>query len=504
MRFPIKIFFYAYFFIAVGSFFQNGAVNLIYTFKNPYVLLLSELLIQIGSTLIKILPLVTIVRIASRREKSGTPILLGIVGYVTFLVSTMIFQNPEMISDMYGSFINISYNVSTSKGVTALRYPIDTGMVGAFIVGYITRWSYIKSRNRNNVSIFAFLEKDTVGYVYVILACIAAGFGVSYVWPYFSNWTTTLINYVSTHSSSPRALGLYGVLDRVYNLLGIGGVIRNPFWFGVKGGSYVSSSTGNTILGDVNIYTRLSTAGLATVNYGKYVSGYYCLNFFVIPAIMLSLYSTISNKAVKLQSLIGVIGVCLLSIVFGNPLAIEMYLLFSAPIAYVFYLVVVALVFGATSYFKSYVGYSFSGDLTRALPGNLPDFLYKLRDLNYSAQLLHILIIGLVAGIVMFIFIRLYVKQFAYDFYESGKKGKIAARIVDAVGGAYNITDMYSSPYLTAIELENHELIDFESLKQLGISKIAETNEGITIYSGLASDILRREIDKEIAKVKRN
>ncbi|MBR2809593.1 MAG: hypothetical protein IKE33_05175 [Erysipelotrichaceae bacterium] len=112
MRSPIKLLVVAFMMVGLGSFVQNPNLNVFYTFRNSYVIIISEAIRQLGEVIILNFPLIVLIRLVSRRLKSGAPITLGLVGYFSFLVSTMIFQNPSMISEAYGSLFKISYDAT--------------------------------------------------------------------------------------------------------------------------------------------------------------------------------------------------------------------------------------------------------------------------------------------------------------------------------------------------------------------------------------------------------
>ncbi|MDY6063197.1 MAG: hypothetical protein SPI53_05370 [Erysipelotrichaceae bacterium] len=503
MRFPIKLLLLAFIFVEFGKIITDKSVNIFYSLDNVYIKFLSQSLIQIGQAVISNFPLIVIVRIASRRNKSGTPVMIGIIGYISFLVFTMIFQygilSPYATYEVFG----IQMARVASDGSQSLILPIQTGLLGALVVGFITRYSYVRSRRRNPYSIFAFLDKDTVGYIYNIIFCGLAGIAVAIFWPYLLNFLQKIIVVISSNINDPKRMFVYGALEKVLNVLGLGELIRQPFWFGSAGGS-INTITGETILGDVGIFSKLQELNLSTSGYGRFITPYYIVNMFVMPAMILALFRSENRKSNRSKFFVPVLLLVFFLFVNGNALPIEMFLLFSAPLLFGIHVLFSGLLFGLLEYLDIFLGFSYAGNTTFASPGSFLDYIILLRNPDYQKTLLKIVFIGLIFALIYYFITRIYIKYLAFDAISSGKKEHYAINIIDSIGGCDNIGDIYSNPFRLAIVVKDQQLIDFEKIKKLNFSKIAETSEGIIIYSGMSSAILRSEILKAIEVSKRN
>lgn len=504
LRFPIKLLLIAFLFIEFGTIIHSKGVNIFYNLNNVYLTLSADILKNIGQAIITNFPLIVIVRLVSRRAKSGTPILIGIIGYITFLVFTMMFQKTNISPNAVSNILGISYStIDFSKTTSILRYPLQTGLIGAFVVGFITRFSYVKSRRRNAYSLLAFLDKDTVGYIYNIFLCGVAGILISFVWPHFLNLVDNLVKVVSSDISSPKNLFTYGFLDRVLSMLGLGDLIRKPFWFGAQGGSF-STFSGETVLGDVNIFTKLLELNKAPVSHGRFITPYYVINMFIVPAIVFGLFISNNRKSERNKYLFPIILYMAASFVCGNPLPLEMLLLFAAPLLYFCYLGLSVSLFGLFQMLNIHLGFSYSGNSAFAMPGAFADFIILIRNVEYHQKLLMILAIGVIYALVALFLTQFYVHYLAFDLLGSGRKELIAQRIIDALGGAKNIKEVYSNPFKLSVVLNEQELISINKLQRLEVSKIAETNEGVIIYSGMSSTIIRKQIVKYLEILKRD
>lgn len=502
MRFPIKLMLLAFILIEIGSIIQNRNVNIFYTINNnSTILLISNILIKLGEVIAINFPLIIIIRFVSRRAKSGTPILIAIIGYFTFLVFTMFFytaNNSSLISNNA-----IEYSIANFINTTNVsKQPIQTGVIGALIVGLISRYSYLKSRNRSTYSILAFLDKDTVGYIYNIFFCAVAGFVVAKIWPFLILGIDKSIHFIASDTSSFKNMAFYGFLDRLLSTLGLGELIKRPFWYGIAGGSLTTFS-GQNVFGDVAIWSKLIELKESTLGYGKFITPYYIINMFIVPSMMIALYFSNNRKFERRKSIFLVLFLMILSFIYGNPIILELILFFGAPLLYFIYLILTAIIFGVLQYLGVYLGFNYTGSILIAMPGSFPDFIILLRNAQYSNTLLIIFILGLLSAIIYFSITILYIQFLAFDLF-SIKKRILAVKIVDGVGGVLNIDRVYSSASKLTLVLKDLELADVDKLILLDAPKISQVNEGIIIYYGMASVIIRKQIEKVIKEHQRD
>lgn len=497
-KLPIKILCFAFVLIAFGYLIQNSNVNIFYTIRNPYIKLLAEMSSRIGHFLVTNMPLIFMVNLVSKRANSGVPILLGLVGYVTYLVTTMMLAPHTMSPQAYSSILGISYNTATSNMTNyGIIYPLQTGMIGSFLVAFITRFSYIKSRKRSIYSFLGFLDKDTAAFIYNIVLCILLGFTISLVWPYLFNILKDIIVWIAEDISDPLRLGVYGFLDRSLSILGLGNIIRQPFWFGASGGTY-SNIVGETILGDVNIWRYMPSAAITYSGAGRFITPYYVINMFIVPAIYLGIFFTYTDKAEKKKHLLFLIGAIIISVLCGNPLPIELLLLFNAPLLLIFHLFLSSSLFAILPLNKAFLGFEYTGSTISAMPGSFPDYIINARTAQYIHSLLIILIVGIIMAIIYFIITMVYYRYLAYDVIGSNRSTKLAQTLIDAMGGVNNITSTQSSPFKLTVLLEDLEEVSYDKLKRIGYTKIIETKEGLIFELGSSSTIIKKRIDKII------
>lgn len=497
-RLPIKVVTFACFLLAIGYLIQNENVNIFYTIRNQYILILGEVCYRVGHILMINTPFVFMLNLVSKRANSGAPTIMAIVGYITFLVFTMMLSSRTLPSTSYSAILGISY----ASPISGTIYPLQTGLIGAILVALITRYSYIKSRRPSVYSFLSFLDKDIAGILYNIVFCALLGITVTLVWPTFINLISQVIVWIAEDISDPIRLSTYGILDRTLSIFGLGNIIRQPFWFGAQGGTYANLA-GETIIGDVNIWRLMPEAQATYSGAGRFITPYYIINMFAIPAIYLGIYSINTSSRERKKSFLFTLILIGFSIVCGNPLPIELTLLFTSPLLLIFHIVLSGSLFGTLYVNNAFLGFNYSGSTISAMPGAFPDYIINARTPQYIHSLLMILAIGVIIAIIYFFATVAYYKYFAFDIAGSNKSKKIAQKIIDAVGGEDNIVRTYSSIFKVTIVVEDLERVTYEKLKQLGAGNVRETRDSIVLDFCSASTIIRKNIDNLILKSRR-
>jgi len=493
-RFAIRISYFGFLLIAFGFIILNKNVNIFYTFSNTFIINIANGSLRLGRAIILNLPLIFMVNFVCKKANSGVPIILSIIGYLTYLITMSLFANQSLPIQAYHTGLSDILTLGEIAG-----YPFETGLIGSMAVGLATRYAYVHSRHRGSYSVLGFLNKDTSAIIYNIVYCALLGIAAAYAYPLFYSTINTAITYISQDLSDPRRIALYGVLDRTLSVLGNAGIIRYPFWFTSAGGSYSSLLTGQVITGDVNIWEFIQDATSTYQGAGRFITPYYVINMFIVPSIYFGMYLTMTNKKDRQIHILPMIGIMLLSFIAGNPLPMELSLLFTAPLLLIIYIIVSSLCFGFLSYFNIFLGFEMSGtDVITAMPGSFPDFIINIRNIRLISNLRGIIIVGLIAGFAMFLLTLIFYRFLAYDFAKTGKRENISNLIIKACGGKENIVDVSCSLLRVYIELKELELVSYNRLQELNAKKIVETKKGIGIQTGVSSSIIANAIIKEI------
>lgn len=494
----IRVAFFGFVLIGIGSFIQNGNVNLFYTIKSTVVLFIAEFCLRLGEFIVMNLPLIFMLNGVCKKANNASPVIMALVGYFTYMVTTMMFSVQNLDSQAYatGFGINSIFNFSVGS-----RYPLETGMLGSLLVAIATRSAFIFSRHRGNYSLTNIFSKDIAGIVYSVLFCSIVGILISYAYPFIYLRMQKLIAFIGEDLMDPFRICIYSVLDRVLSILCLGDVIRYPFWFTALGGSSQNIATGQSILGDVNIWSYVKDGMASYIGAGRFITPYYVINMFMIPGIYLGTLFSMSDKAGRNASLITFIAATVLSVMMGNPLPIELLMFFTSPTLLFMYLLCVGGVSYALVSRQAFLGFVAAPDNTNiAMPGTFPDFITNLRDANLSDTLFIILVVGLIALLVSILMTMLYYRVIAFDFANSGNGKKVVEDITASVGGASNIVSSGSALFRLKIYLKNPELISIEKVQEVGPKRVYETRDGIVFEFGTSSYAISKRINRLVKR----
>ena len=501
--FPIKVLVIGFVLLGIGEFLVNENFALFYTITNQYILILSRLLILTGRFIIANFPILLVLKFVSKRTNSSATIIMGLTGYVVFIMTTMLFAPTNLPATSYGDILGISYSaLNTATGILTTRFPLQTGLFGSFIVGLCTHNAYHISRGKQNYGLFASVDKNSYGVVLNVIFCMLAGIAVALCWQYLDRYMQQVISFVASDITNPINMFIYGIFDRLLSIFYMGSTIREPFWYTALGGSW-NSITGEAVLGDVNIWSMIMDQGQSALSYGRFITPYYVLNIFAIPGMLLGMFTIYTDKIRRNRLVAFLFFLIIVSVLTGTLLPVEIFLLFLCPLLLLFHIIYTGLLFGVFEYLGVYLGFNYSGDVTTALPGKLVDYLVLLRSVDYFRTLRLIFIVGLVSFVVYFLVTRIYFKYLSFDLFDLGKKKEMVSGFTDAVGGIENIRMTNASPYRLIVQIVDIDKIDLVKLQRLGATRVSRTRAGLAFSFGSSSYMIKRLLDKQISASKR-
>ena len=497
-QFPIGVIVFAIFLLGAGNIVTNPTFNSIITVRNDFVLLVGEACVRLGTFLVVNFPLFLLLRSVTRKAGSATTILSALSGYVAYLTFTMLFSRSDLPSTTYSSILGISITSNIANLASTTRYPLQTGLLPTFIISLVTLASYARTRYSSDYGFFSFINKDVMCVVRTVLFSSIVGILVGYAWPYVLQILQRMITFISTDTTNPINLMLYGILDRFLCTLNLGTLIRSPFWYGTNGGSWINMA-GISVAGDVNIWTGQLTSDALSGMTGRFITPYYVINLFAIPGLIWGIYSINTDKLEKRRLLLYEILLTIISILAGVLLPMELTLFFLCPFLYIFHLFYSGILFGIFQAMRVFVGYNYTGtSIITAMPGTLLEFLSYFSNATLTSSLLKILLVGGITFFIYFFFTRFYFKYLALDLFRVGDKDRLIDGTIEAVGGIENVKLVHSSMNRLIISLYNPTKLNITQLKSLGSIRVTETKAGYAISYGAASTMVRIGIDQRM------
>ena len=481
----------------IGNLIVNPSYG-ICTFVSHDVLKMTGQIIQrAGTFLISNFPLVFLINAVIKKGSSGITVISALFGYVSFLVTTMVLAPSNLTTNAYSSIFGLSFTTNYAFSSSVTKYPLQTGFVSVLIVTFITLFMFGVSKKKNEYGFFSFISKEMFCVIGTVVLSVLCG-AVSFLWPMFISFIQRIVNFIATDTTNPVNMALYGIMDRIMNMLNLSALIRQPFWYTIQGGSWMSL-TGASVTGDVNIWTSQIASSSVTSISGRFITPYYVLNIFAVPGMLLALYSLCTEPVTKHRYTGALIAGTLVSLLCGTLLPLEMMLLLLCPVLLLMHLGLTGILFAVLQSLHIYLGYNCSSTLIlSALPGTLPEFLSYIGSPSLRPTLLMILIAGIITAAIYFLVTRLYFTKLSVDLFRTGDLERCVAAVIKGVGGLDNIRVTQASFDSLTISLYDPTKLRPSRFRSLGVFRIYDTRSGFRINLGAGSIMVKNEIEKQI------
>lgn len=494
--YPIRILILGFFLLGIGNILTNSVFATLFSVNGDFVVMFAGVCTRTGSFLVVNFPLFFMLRLVARKGGSAATVFSALAGYVTFLVVTMYAAPSTLSSSAYSSILGLSMSTVNALTLASLvHYPLQMGLIGALITGFVTLWRYSRSRGHSEYSLFGFIDRDVWCVITTIFWCGLLSLLLVEAWPYVLAGLNLCISFIASDTANPVNLGIYGVLDRFLSTLNLGTLIRSPFWYGSNGGSWISMG-GTSIAGDVNIWTAQVKANSISGMTGRFITPYYVLNLFAVPGMLLAAGQIQTDRLERRRHRALIVLMILISLFTGTLLPLELGLLFLAPLLYLMHLGMTAILFGVLSAMKIYLGFQCSTNLTMtALPGTLLEYITYFQSSSLRESSMRLLIVGVIYFVVYYAMTQLYFRHMAVDIFHTGGQERMVNATIEAVGGINNIKLIHSSFSRLVIGLYEPQKIDVNKLRAAGAIRVVESRAGFSISFGAASTMIRMGIE---------
>lgn len=404
---------------------------------HTFVVVLGTFLVQAGSAIIYNMSVLFAIGVAigMAKETDGTPALAGIVSW--FVVQTLL--APSFVSVLTGPEVDPAFTKVNNQFIG-----IICGIVGATC--------YNRFSDTKLPDFLAFFSgKRSVAIVTALVSIVLSAI-LFLVWPMLYN----VLVFVgkSVISFGPIGAGLYGFLNRLLIPIGMHHPLNAVFMFDVAG------------IGDMtNFWSGKGEYGVT----GMYMSGFFPVMMFGLPAAALAMYHT--AKPERKKQVLGLLAsAAFCSFFTGVTEPLEFSFMFLAPGLYVVYAAMTGIVEGIVAALPIRAGYSFSA-------GFLDLFFSSHTPMAQNPWLL--IPIGIVTGIVYYIVFRVIILKFNLktpgredDVQETKKslKGKTAfteyaAIVLKGLGGKENIVTCENCITRIRVAVKDPDLVNMEILE---------------------------------------
>lgn len=430
---------------------------------------------QAGSIIFANLPLLFAIGVAiGLANGEGVAGLAATIGYLIMNVTLGIMANVP--NDLTIISQNPSY--ALILGIPTLQ----TGVFGGIIVGITAALLYKKFYSIELPPFLGFFAGKRFIPIITAATSLIIGVVLKFLWPPIQ-LTLNELSYLVLNQNTAIAAFVFGLIERSLIPFGLHHIFYSPFWF--EFGTY-KTAIGEIVRGDVARFFAGDPSA------GTFMSGKFPFMMFGLPAAALAMYQL--AKPHKKKIVAGIMAsAALTSFLTGITEPIEFTFLFVAPFLYAIHCVFAGLSFMIMDLLKVKAGMTFSGG-----------FIDYLLYWNLSRNSILIIPVGIGFALVYYFMFRFAIIKWNIktpgredeDIEENEivSKDMLAKKILDALGGKNNISNLDACITRLRISVNDIKNVDKGSLKKLGASGVLEIGNNIQAIFGPRSDQLKTQI----------
>ncbi len=403
-------------------------------------------------------------------------IFTGDIANIMKVSGEAIFSNLDLlfaIGIAYGLAKNSDGAAALSAGVgllisKAVYLQIDKDLnMGVFIgiiIGVLAGTLYNRFHNIKLPEFLGFFAGKRFVPIITSISAIIIGIVAGYFWHYAQSGIDAFSHYII--SLNEIGTFIYGVLNRLLIPLGLHHILNSVFWFQLGDYSYVKDGVTVVANGDLNRFFAGDESA------GAYMSGFYIVMMFGLPAMALSIYLTTPKEARKrVGAILG--GVAFTSFLTGITEPLEFLFMFEAPLLYLIHAILTGVALATAQFMDIHHGFGFSAGLF--------DYI-----INYKLAKNPILIlpIGAVFGVIYFIISYYTIKLFKLNIFgadevenQESKVSNETLAFIEALGGEDNIISTDACITRLRMEVKSSKDLKDEKFLKLGAKGVIRPSD---------------------------
>ena len=374
----------------------------------------------------------------------------GLAGLVSWLIITTLLS-PAVVA--------LLTNVEVGE-VAAAFTKTQTQFIG-IVAGLIGASCYNKFKSTKLPDALGFFSgKRSVAMVTAAMSLVAAGI-LFFVWPMVYG---ILVGFgENIVALGPIGAGIYGFFNRLLIPTGLHHALNSVFWFDVAG------------IDDIkNFWNATGVYGQT----GMYMTGFFPVMMFGLPAAALAMYHTAKDN--KKKAVAGLLLAGALSSFFtGVTEPLEFAFMFLAPALYVVHALLTGISMAVCTALPVRAGFNFSAGLVDwALSSTTP----------MAQNPLWLLAIGLVVGAIYYVVFRIVIK--AFNLKTPGREdddveakemnvklgnndyAKVASVVLEGLGGKENVKSIDNCITRLRIEVKDYTAVNEKVIKSAGVAGV--------------------------------
>ena len=464
----------------ICGFFLSDSFSVYWDFSDTIYQQIALIILNFSTRILEMAPLLIGMQLLYKRFQNFLPSL----ALLTLVVLNFSFSE---------SFV---YSRSSFAALLAPSHLLAAGTLQVIFFSVLVNFIYKLSQSRSKYSFMSFITRDFWFILnFLFVGSISIGLW-TFVLPYLISFIEFVVKLIAYDISNPISLFVYGILERVFSLLNISRLIRNPFLFSAAGGAWIDA-VGNNYLGDIGIWTAQIAQNIFGTGAGRFITPNYIITIFIVPAIIFSIYQKSKDKIDRKKTFFILLVLSLFSLLGNTLLPLEVLLLFMAPLLLVFHYVYIGMLYALLPILNIFIGYASSNKTVYAM-GNIFDFMLYNKINPGNSFIPTIFIVGVLSFITYYLAFSVYYNKFTLDLFQTGKQIAIIEQFIDICGGINNIKMLTNTAFAINISFNDDHLVEFQRLPDIGTIKVTETRFGYSLILGARSFIISKTVLNEM------
>jgi len=453
-----------------------------------------NLLQKIGKALMTPIAVLPVAALLLRLGFGDIPFLDGQIALIMKNAGDAIFSNLDMLFGIgiaYGlaknndgaAALSGAIGVLIAKAVyISIDKDVNMGVFVGIIVGVLAGTLYNRFYDIKLPEFLGFFAAKR--FVPIVTAISAIGVGVlaGYFWHYAQSGIDAFSNAII--GLNEVGTFIYGVLNRLLIPLGLHHILNSVFWFQLGDYTYLKDGVEVVANGDLHrFFAGDKTAGI-------YMSGFYVIMMFGLPAMAYAIYLNTPKNARKRVGAV-LLGVAFTSFLTGITEPLEFLFLFVAPVLFVVHALLTGLALASAQMLDIHAGFGFSAG-----------FIDYIINYKLATNPLLILPLGAVFALIYFVVSYYTIRYFKLNIFEEMTKetnvyktdDEIVA-FIEALGGKENINSTDACITRLRMSVIDSSILTDETFIKLGAKGVIRPDKhSIQIVLGTRAESVAQKI----------
>jgi len=364
---------------------------------------------------------------------------------------------------------------------------VNMGVFVGIIIGVLAGTLYNRFHDIKLPEFLGFFGGKRFVPIVTAISAILVGVLAGYFWHYAQGGIDAFSNMII--GLNEAGTFIYGTLNRLLIPLGLHHILNSVFWFQL--GEYTHIKDGVEVVANGDLHRFF--AGDPTA--GIYMSGFYLVMMFGLPAMTYAIYLNTPKEYRKKAGAI-LAGVAFTSFLTGITEPLEFLFLFVAPPLFLLHALLTGLALAVAQMFNIHAGFGFSAG-----------FIDYVINYKLSTNALLILPLGAAFAALYFVLSYYLIKILKLKILETelkddstqNKVSSTALEFIEALGGKKNITN--TDACITRLRMsvnDSSELLD-ETFMALGAKGVIRPDKNsIQIVLGTRAEGVAEEIKEAL------